>query len=93
MRVLGKISGAGQVTYAERPALNAQYEITVSEDRGMKRGVGQIRTDIGAIMEMMQANKVMLTLEGGGQVEIVVRQFGSSSNWADIAVSGSIPGY
>ncbi len=93
MSVLGTITGAGMVAYADGPPIEADYEITVLQRGGFKEGRGQIRANSGALLEMMQARQVILTTERNGKIEIVVKRFASGSEWADIVVSGAIPGY
>lgn len=90
-RILGSLEGRGLILVGEKRVGQADYQIIVSEDGGMKTAFGTITAEWKIIQEAFEGDKATIRLEGGGSVSFFVTDMRSDS--AEIQISGPVPGY
>lgn len=69
------------------------YAISVFQTRGVKDGRGRITGAPDVLVHASAGQSTTLRLKSGDVVDIIITRFRPSNNWAEIVVSGPVPGF
>jgi hypothetical protein len=84
------MAGTGVVTYGKDQSHPAEYAITASIERGIKKFSGVISAKPAVLMAIFERNTAVLTLEDGSLLEIMISSVQPFALQAQIAVTRRI---